>query len=89
MDRTLDRRSDGGAVTPCGRVSFALSHGLTLQPAQSSAAPEQIASNLEGFLSLREAGYPRERRPCLAPEAQRDILQPFRPLTPGGAKRGR
>jgi glycosyltransferase involved in cell wall biosynthesis len=79
----------GGAITPRGRVYFALSQGLTLQPAPSSAAPEQIASNLEVFLSLREAGYPRARRPWLSPGARRDFLEPFRPLTPGEAKHGR
>ncbi|MFM7547834.1 MAG: glycosyltransferase [Cyanobacteriota bacterium] len=79
----------GGAITPRGRVYFALSRGLTLQPAQSSAAAEQIASNREVFLALREAGYPRAQRPWLTPETRRDFLQPFRQLASGAPSHGR
>lgn len=79
----------GRAITPRGRVYFALSRGLTLQPAQSSAAAEQIASNREVFLALREAGYPRAQRPWLTPETRRDFLQPFRQLASGAPGHGR
>ena len=70
----------GGAITPRGRVYFALSDGLTLQPAESHANPQQIASNREVFLELRRQGYPRAPKPWLTAEQRRDFLAPFEAL---------
>lgn len=55
----------GGAITPRGRVYFALSAGLTLQPSDSHADPRQIAGNREVFLELHRQH--QSRRPCREP----------------------
>jgi glycosyltransferase involved in cell wall biosynthesis len=67
----------GGLITPRGRVYFAQSKGLTLQPSESSRNFEQINSNRQIFLELRQANYPRAKKPWKTAEEKSDFLAPF------------
>ena len=67
----------GGAITPRGRVYFAQSKGLILQPSQSSRNAEQIQTNRKIFIELRNANYPAAMKPWTNPEQKADFLSSF------------
>ena len=69
----------GGAITPRGRVYFALSHGIRLQPSSSTGSAAAVEANRTVFLELRQQGYPRVKRPWRTPEEKQSFLEPLRP----------